>query len=146
MIIGVGTDLVVIERMEQLWARHGTRALARMLTEPEREMFQSARQPARFLAMRFAGKEAVAKALGTGFRGPVTLQTVSILRNRWGKPTVTFAEGLEDELERRHIQGVELSLTDAGGLALAFAVAWGEPRHGSGRSGSHGSDPPLGSA
>jgi len=137
VIIGVGTDLVPIGRMERLWSRHGQRALERILTGQEQDLVASHRDPVRFLAMRFAGKEAVAKALGTGFRGLVSLQAMTILPDALGKPVVSFSDGLRDELERRQITGVEISLADAGGLALAFAVAWSGSQRDSGHSGSH---------
>ncbi|MHB1543667.1 MAG: holo-ACP synthase [Gammaproteobacteria bacterium] len=138
MIMGVGTDLVSIERMQRLWSRHGQRALERILTDREQALAVAHRNPVRFLAMRFAGKEAVAKALGTGFRGVVSLQALSILPDGFGKPTVLFSDDLRQELERRQITGVEISLADASGLALAFAVAWSGSRGDSGHFGSNG--------
>ena len=138
MIIGVGTDLVPIERVQRLWARHGSRALERILTEPEQVLVASQRDPVRFLAMRFAGKEAVAKAFGTGFRGLVSLQSLSILPDAWGKPVVRCSDALDAELDRRGIVGVEVSLSDAAGLVLAFAVVWGGSASVSGPAGSRG--------
>ena len=82
MIYGVGTDVVLIERLREMYERHGERCLGRLLADGEREDFASAPDPARFLAKRFAAKEAFGKALGTGVRVPATLTAVDALGNR----------------------------------------------------------------
>ncbi len=124
IILGVGTDLVSVDRIRRLWSRYGTRALERILSEREYLVAESLRDPTRFLAMRFAGKEAVSKALGTGFRGLISLQAMTILPDALGKPTVSFSDDLRNELQRRRFAGIEISLADDGGWALAFAIAW----------------------
>jgi holo-[acyl-carrier protein] synthase len=137
MIYGVGTDLVSIARMEALWKRHGARAVRRILTLAERQELARRREPARYLALRFAAKEAVAKALGTGFAAGVSLQSMSILADAKGKPVVDFAPGrLAERLREAGIAGVELSLTDELDWALAFAVAWGAGTSGPAPAGS----------
>jgi holo-[acyl-carrier protein] synthase len=131
VIVGVGTDLVSIPRMEGLWRRHGIRLVQRILTAAEREEWARRHEPARYLALRFAAKEAVAKALGTGFSAGVSLQALTILSDPRGKPVVHFAPGrLMDRLRESGVAGVELSLTDELDWALAFAVAFGDGRDG----------------
>ncbi len=131
MIYGIGTDLVSIPRMERLWRRHGVRLAQRILTVQEREEWARRHESARYLALRFAAKEAVAKALGTGFSAGVSLQAMSILADQRGKPVVHFAPGrMSDRLLEAGVTGVELSLTDELEWALAFAVAFGGGTHG----------------
>jgi holo-[acyl-carrier protein] synthase len=131
VIYGVGTDLVSIPRMDGLWRRHGARAVQRILTLSEQQELGRRREPARYLALRFAAKEAVAKALGTGFSAGVSLQSMSILADSRGKPVVHFAPGpLADRLREMGVAGVELSLADELDWALAFAVAFGRGTNG----------------
>jgi len=68
MIFGIGTDLVQVERIEATYRRFGEHFVDRLLMPEERALFDPGRRPVRFLAMRFAAKEAISKALGTGFR------------------------------------------------------------------------------
>jgi len=67
MIFGIGTDLVKLERMQKVYERHGDRLVKHLLLPQELELFKTNTRPVRFLAMRFAAKEAIVKALGTGF-------------------------------------------------------------------------------
>ncbi|MCX8085397.1 MAG: holo-ACP synthase [Rhodocyclaceae bacterium] len=121
MIHGIGTDLVAIERLEALWQRHGERALDKLLAPEEREECQLSPDPARFLAKRFAAKEALAKALGTGLRAPVLLTAIAVTHDALGKPAFAFCPELAAWLAA---QGFicHLSLSDEAGFALAFVV------------------------
>lgn len=90
MILGIGTDIVAIHRMADLWQRHGERALGKILSPPEQADCLLSADPARLLAKRFAAKEALGKALGTGIRAPVLLPEITVAHNALGKPEFTF--------------------------------------------------------
>lgn len=122
MIFGVGTDLVELLRIQQTYERFGERFVERLLMPEERERFAESRQPVRFLAMRFAGKEAAVKAMGTGFRHGMWIRDVGVLNNDWGRPYLIFSERGRAVCERLGIGEGHVSLTDDGGLVMAFAV------------------------
>ncbi|HET6628577.1 MAG TPA: holo-ACP synthase [Woeseiaceae bacterium] len=122
MIFGVGTDLVELVRIQQTYERFGERFVERLLMPEERERFEVSRQPVRFLAMRFAGKEAAVKAMGTGFRHGMWIRDVGILNNDWGRPYLIFSERGRGVCERLGIGEGHVSLTDDAGLVMAFAV------------------------
>ena len=122
MIFGIGTDIVEMSRMEATWERFGEHFARRILMEEEMELFKQTNQPARFLAMRFAGKEATVKAMGTGFAHGVWLRDVGITRNDWGRPLVIWSERGQKVCEDLGIGGGHVSLTDDAGLVMAFAV------------------------
>ena len=122
MIFGIGTDIVEMSRMEATWERFGEHFARRILMEEEMELFKRTNQPARFLAMRFAGKEATVKAMGTGFAHGVWLRDVGITRNEWGRPLIIWSERGQKVCEDLGIGGGHVSLTDDAGLVMAFAV------------------------
>ena len=129
MIFGVGTDIVELLRVQQTYERFGERFVERLLMPEERERFEASRQPVRFLAMRFAGKEAAVKAMGTGFRHGMWIRDVGVLNNDWGRPYLIFSERGRAVCERLGIGEGHVSLTDDGGLVVAFAVVMrAEPR------------------
>lgn len=121
MIVGIGTDLVRIERLQALWERHGHRACARLLAPAERAEFAAATDKGRFLAKRFAAKEAFAKAFGTGVRAPVLLPAITVTHDAAGKPGFAFAEPLAGLLCERGWTA-HLSLSDERDAALAFVI------------------------
>ncbi len=123
MIFGVGTDVVELSRIQSTFERFGEHFVDRLLMEPELELFRRSKTPVRFLAMRFAGKEATAKALGTGFAHGIWLRDIGILSNDWGRPLVTFSERGRRVCERLGVGSAHVSLTDDAGLVMAFAVA-----------------------
>lgn len=123
MIFGVGTDIVEIARMQQTWERFGDRFAERLLMPEERELFERSKWPVRFLAMRFAGKEATVKAMGTGFAHGVWIRDVGIINNEWGRPLVIFSERGRSVCRELGIGESHVSLTDDAGLVMAFAVA-----------------------
>jgi len=86
VIYGIGVDLVETPRIERLLALYGERFARRVLTELEWPGYQRSNKPVLFVANRFAAKEAFSKAMGTGFRYPVTLQNISVVQNKAGKP------------------------------------------------------------
>ncbi len=122
MIFGVGTDIVEFARIQATFDRFGEHFVNRILMPQELELFRRSKQPARFLAMRFAGKEATVKAMGTGFRNGMWLRDVGILNNDWGRPIIIWSERGQRVCEQLGIGSGHVSLTDDAGLVLAFAV------------------------
>jgi holo-[acyl-carrier protein] synthase len=122
VIFGVGTDLVQVERIDAAWRRFGARFAERLLMPEELSLFDPARRPARFLAMRFAAKEAIAKALGTGFRHGVWIRDVGFRADARGKPEVIFSARGREVADRLGAGEGYVSLTDEAGLVVAFAV------------------------
>jgi holo-[acyl-carrier protein] synthase len=121
MIFGVGTDLVAVARIEAMWQRHGERALEKLLAPDEREACRSNSHPGRFLAKRFAAKEALGKALGTGIRAPVLLTAIAVTHDTLGKPVFSFSDELAGWIAERRL-APHLSLSDETDYALAFVV------------------------
>jgi holo-[acyl-carrier protein] synthase len=122
VIFGVGTDIVEVSRIQATYDRFGEHFVRRLLMDEELAMFRETRWPARFLAMRFAGKEATVKAMGTGFAHGVWLRDVGITSNEWGRPLVVWSERGRRVCKRLGIGEGHVSLTDDAGLVIAFAV------------------------
>ncbi len=122
MIFGIGTDIVEMSRIEATWERFGEHFARRILMDEEMRLFQKSKWPARFLAMRFAGKEATVKAMGTGFAHGVWVRDVGITNNDWGRPLVIWSERGQRVCDRLGIGAGHVSLTDDAGLVMAFAV------------------------
>ena len=123
MIHGVGTDVVQVSRMEAVWKRHGEAFARRILMPQELQGFAQTKNPVRFLAMRFAAKEAIVKALGTGFRHGVWVRDVGMVPDFRGKPCVIFSARGEAVCRQLGVGGAHVSLTDEAGLVVAMAVA-----------------------
>ena len=128
MILGIGTDLCEVNRIEQALERFGERFARRILVASELEVFHRRRKRAAYLAKRFAAKEAFSKALGVGIRHPVNWHNVWVVNERSGKPGFGFSRELTALLKRRGIAKVHLSLTDEIGMACAFVVVEGANR------------------
>jgi len=122
MIFGIGTDIVEMSRMQSTWERFGEHFARRILMDEEMELFKRTKQPARFLAMRFAGKEATVKAMGTGFAHGVWMRDVGITSNEWGRPLIIWSERGQKVCDQLGIGNGHVSLTDDAGLVMAFAV------------------------
>ena len=122
MIFGVGTDIVEMSRMESTWKRFGQHFADRILMPEEMALFERTKNPVRFLAMRFAGKEAAVKAMGTGFAHGVWLRDVGITSNAWGRPLIIWSERGQKVCDELGIGSGHVSLTDDAGLVMAFAV------------------------
>jgi holo-[acyl-carrier protein] synthase len=122
VIFGVGTDIVELSRIQSTYDRFGDHFVQRLLMPAELELFALSKSPVRFLAMRFAGKEATVKAMGTGFAHGVWLRDVGILSNKWGRPLVIWSERGQRVCERLGIGSGHVSLTDDAGLVVAFSV------------------------
>lgn len=130
MIFGIGTDIVELSRIAQIYAQYGDRFARRILMDEEMELYARSKDPVRFLAMRFAGKEATVKAMGTGFAHGVWLRDVGVLNNDWGRPVIVWSERGSRVCARLGIGSGHLSLTDDAGLVMAFAVVeFAEHKH-----------------
>lgn len=121
-MISVGTDILKIDRIEAVVERLGDRFVQRILTQTEREEYNSSSQPNRLLAKRFAVKEAVAKALGTGIGRGVSWQDIQLEHNEDGAPQVKLSGGAQRVAAERGANRVEISLADEAEYVVAFAV------------------------
>lgn len=121
MIHGVGTDIVAVDRLRRLIARYGQRIAEKILTPSELESFATATSPERFLAKRFAVKEAFAKAMGSGIRALVSWRAIGVDHDALGKPILICAEPLAAQLDARGLCA-HVSVSDEAEYALAFVV------------------------
>jgi holo-[acyl-carrier protein] synthase len=121
MIAGVGTDIAAVARLGKLHERHGERALMKLLAPVERASFLKAKNPARFLAKRFAAKEAFGKALGIGIAAPATLPNIAVVHDALGKPAFEYAPALAKLITERGLTA-HLSISDEHNFAVAFVV------------------------
>lgn len=126
MIAGIGTDLITVERMDRIWKRHGHRLAAHILSTDEQREFIDHKvadsEPARWLAKRWAAKEAFGKAAGTGMRAPVKWSAISVEHDPLGRPSFAFAPFLRAWLHRQGIDRTHLSISDERDIACAFVV------------------------
>ncbi len=127
MIVGIGTDLCDVGRVAAALDRFGERFAVRILVERELERFRRHNRPANYLAKRFAAKEALSKALGTGIRAPVNWHNIEIRNAASGRPFIQPSERLQRLFDERGIRAAHLSLTDERAMACAFVVLEGEP-------------------
>jgi holo-[acyl-carrier protein] synthase len=126
MIVGIGSDLIDIRRVEKVLARHGERFIARVFTPIERAKADSRADPVPTYAKRFAAKEACAKALGTGIHKGVFWRDMGVVNMPGGRPTLILTGGAQARLEALTPKGfsarIDLSITDEWPLAQAFVV------------------------
>jgi holo-[acyl-carrier protein] synthase len=125
VIVGLGTDLVAVDRIRRALGRHGERFLERVLTAGERAVCQQRPDPALFVASRFAAKEAGAKALGTGFQDGVRLTDLEVVRPRGQAPQLHLHGPAARYAATLGVVRQHLSLSDEGGFALATVVLEG---------------------
>jgi len=122
VIFGIGTDIVDYARIESMWSRYGLRFASRVLSDRESSEYQASPNASRFLAKRFAAKEAFAKAIGSGLRDPVSLRRISITHDGLGKPSLQFDDVLRTHLTQLGISGYHLSISDERNSIVAFVV------------------------
>lgn len=125
MIFGIGTDITALARIESLHQRYGERFARRILSETEMAEFFKHAHPARLLMKRFAAKEALAKALGTGLRHPVSMTQMSVTHDELGKPGFAFSLQLLDYIEQFGVMRHHLSISDERDMAVAFVILEG---------------------
>lgn len=122
MILGVGSDLVSLERIEKLIYRFGEKFVKRILSPDEVKHYAQSNNPASYLAKRFAAKEAVAKAFGTGIGKHLAFNEISVLNLPSGQPTVSFLGNSSEFVKQTGMKAIHISLSDEKAYALAFVV------------------------
>ena len=126
MILGIGSDLIDIRRIEKSLARHGERFISRIYTEIERARSERRSQRAASYAKRFAAKEACSKALGTGIAHGVYWRDMGVVNLPGGRPTMHLTGGAAARLERMlppgHRAVIHVTITDDFPLAQAFVI------------------------
>lgn len=125
MILGVGTDIVAVARIEAAIERHGEAFAERILSENEFAEYKLHSFPARYLSKRFAAKEALAKATGKGLRHPVSLQRITVSHDELGKPVFLFDAELSAYLQQMGVTRHHLSVSDERETAVAFVILEG---------------------
>lgn len=125
-IAGIGTDMIYIARIQRSYERFGQRFLDRILGEQEKQIFarryaRDSKRGIRFLATRFAAKEAFSKAIGLGMRMPMAWSRMQTLNAPSGKPTVVLGEELALWYQQR-FGAAHITVTDESDLVMAFVV------------------------
>ena len=120
MVQGIGVDIVKLERVEAVHRRFGDRFARKVLSAEELSV---GAVTSSFIAKRFAAKEAIAKALGTGFRGGITMPSITINKNSLNKPEVALTGAAAERLRVMGAQQVWVSIADEVDSVIAFAIA-----------------------
>jgi len=126
MIYGIGTDIIQISRIEEALARHGDRFAEKILGQEELDKYHRRKSKVeargvRFLASRFAAKEAFSKAIGLGMRMPMTWRAMQTLNAPSGKPLVVTSGTLQEFMEQNGLTA-QVSITDEADYAVAFVI------------------------
>ncbi|MGD8631118.1 MAG: holo-ACP synthase [Gammaproteobacteria bacterium] len=122
MIFGIGTDIVRVSRIQKSLDRYGERFARRILAGQELDDFQSTLHPARFLSRRFAAKEAVVKAYGTGFTQGMTFQDIAVSHDAAGKPMLLLSGRALELQQEMGIGETFISISDEQEYAVAFVT------------------------
>jgi holo-[acyl-carrier protein] synthase len=122
VIFGIGTDVIEVDRVRAVYERHGEHFVRRLLLPEEEAAFRRGQRPVRFLAMRFAAKEAIVKAMGTGFAHGMWIRDTGFVQNDWGRPGIIWSERGRRMCARLGIGEGHVTLTDEAGLVVAVAV------------------------
>ena len=122
MIFGIGVDVLEAARIKRTLERFGDRFIEHLLLPAERAQLERTQRRERFVAMRFAAKEAIVKAMGTGFAHGVWIRDVGVVQNAWDKPEVVFSARGEQVRRALRIGEAHVTLTDEAGLVVAVAV------------------------
>jgi holo-[acyl-carrier protein] synthase len=121
-ILGLGTDIVEISRIEAVVAKSGDRLARRILNENEWVVYLQHQQPVRFLAKRFAVKEAAAKALGTGIRNGLAFEQFEVVNDVLGKPGLVFHQRAAEMAAQLGVTSVHVTLADERRYACATVI------------------------
>lgn len=123
-IFGIGTDIVYVPRVEKIFREYGDHFAKKILSPNEFSQFKTVPPilPAKFLAKRFAVKEAVVKALGTGFRGGICLPDIEVVHDDQGKPSLKYAGKVQRIVQQHQIQETQLTTSDEKKYVLAFVI------------------------
>jgi len=121
-ILGIGTDIVEIARIEDVIGRTGDRLAKRILSPNEWEQYQAHQQPARYLAKRFAVKEAAAKALGTGIRNGLAFNQFDVSNDEMGKPRLVFAGEAQRLASHLGVRAIHVTIADERHYACATVI------------------------
>lgn len=122
MIYGIGVDVLEAARIKKTLERFGSRFTDHLLMPEEQAQLTRTKRPERFVAMRFAAKEAIVKAMGTGFAHGIWVRDVGVVQNSWGKPEVVYSARGEEVRRKFGIGEGHVTLTDEAGLIVAVAV------------------------
>ena len=122
MIFGIGVDVLEAARVKRVYDKYGEHFVDRLLLPEERAQLAKTKRTERFLAMRFAAKEAIVKAMGTGFAHGMWIRDVGVVQNAWGRPEVVYSARGEKMRRKLGIGGGHITLTDDKGLVVAVAV------------------------
>ena len=122
MIFGIGVDVLEAARIQRTLERFGERFIEHLLMPEERAQLARTQRRERFLAMRFAAKEAIVKAMGTGFAHGMWIRDVGVVQNAWGRPEVVFSTRGEQVRRALGVGDAHVTLTDEAGLVVAVAV------------------------
>ena len=122
MIYGIGVDVLEQARITAALKRFGERFTNHLLLPAEHEQLANTQRPERFIAMRFAAKEALVKALGTGFAHGMWIRDIGVAQNAWGKPEVIYSERGDALRRKLGVGDGHVTLTDEAGLIVAVAI------------------------
>ncbi|MDX1795467.1 MAG: holo-ACP synthase [Hydrogenovibrio sp.] len=123
MIVGVGTDIVEIERISTMLNKHREAFVKRILSPAEQRIFSAQMHPEKYLAKRWAAKEAISKALGTGFTHGVSFQDMTITHTDHGQPLVELSGKTQEVACQKEISHWSISISDEKHYAIAFVIA-----------------------
>ncbi len=125
ILLGLGTDIIDLMRIEAAQKRSGTRLARRVLSTTEWELYQKHPQSVRFLATRFAVKEATAKAFGTGMRNGLAFKQFEVFNNNLGKPNIRLYDRAAEIAKEMAVIAIHVSLTDERRYACATVIIEG---------------------
>jgi len=127
-ILGIGTDIVECLRIAQMIERHGELFIDRVYTASEIAYCRSRKQATQHFAGRWAAKEAILKALGTGWRRGISWRDIEVRNNEGGRPSVALCGGARDVVEQIGVGEVLVTISHCRSHATAFAIALARQR------------------
>ena len=127
MIFGVGIDILQADRIAKMYQKYEERFARRILMPEELAMFAGQKRPERFLGMRFAAKEAIVKAMGTGFANGMWVRDAGVMPDRFGRPEIIFSPRGRSRCDELGIGDGHLTLSDEADLIVAVAILMRKP-------------------